>query len=56
MNIGVNTRFLLPGRHLEGIGRYTYEVMSRMVEAHPEHRFYFYLIVLQIHRINSRKM
>ncbi len=40
MNIAVNTRFLLPGR-LEGLGWYTYEVMHRMVQQHPEHQFIF---------------
>ena len=38
MRIAINTRFLLPGR-LEGLGRYTYEVARRLVEAHPEHEF-----------------
>lgn len=40
MRIAVNTRFLLPGR-LEGIGWYTYEVLRRMVAAHPEVEFLF---------------
>jgi len=39
MKIAVNARFLLPGQ-LEGIGWYTYEVVSRMVAAHPEDTFY----------------
>lgn len=40
MKIAINTRFLLP-RHLEGIGRYTYEVCRRLVERHPEHEYLF---------------
>lgn len=40
MRIAVNTRFLLTGK-LEGIGWYTYEVMKRMVEDHPEDEFFF---------------
>lgn len=40
MKIAINTRFLLP-RHLEGIGRYTYEVCRRLVEQHPEHEYLF---------------
>lgn len=40
MLIAVNTRFLLHNK-LEGIGRFTYETLSRMVKAHPEHRFLF---------------
>ena len=42
MKIGVNTRFLLSHRALEGVGRYTYEIMKRMVNSHPEHQFYFF--------------
>lgn len=41
MRIAVNTRFLLKGQ-LEGIGWYTYEIVKRMVEAHPEDTFYFF--------------
>jgi len=41
LDIAVNTRFLLPGDHLEGIGRFTYETLKRMVAAHPEHTFHF---------------
>jgi glycosyltransferase involved in cell wall biosynthesis len=41
MRIGVNTRLLLPGT-LEGIGRFTHEVISRMVEEHPEDDFFFF--------------
>ncbi|MEN0003242.1 MAG: glycosyltransferase family 1 protein [Bacteroidota bacterium] len=40
MTIAVNTRFLLPNK-LEGIGWFTYEVVKRLVERHPEHRFIF---------------
>lgn len=42
MNVGVNTRLLLSDRPLEGIGRYTFEVMSRLVTNYPEHTFYFF--------------
>ncbi|WP_022823443.1 glycosyltransferase family 4 protein [Hymenobacter norwichensis] len=41
MDIAVNTRFLLPGDQLEGIGRFTFETLKRMVAAHPEHTFHF---------------
>ena len=41
MRIAVNTRFLLPNK-LEGIGRFTLEVLRRMVNSHPEHEFYFF--------------
>lgn len=41
MNIAVNVRFLLPGDKLEGIGRFTYETLSRLVRQHPEHTFHF---------------
>jgi glycosyltransferase involved in cell wall biosynthesis len=41
MRIGVNTRLLLPGT-LEGIGRFTHEVLRRMVRDHPEDEFYFF--------------
>ncbi|MCF8238784.1 MAG: glycosyltransferase family 4 protein [Saprospiraceae bacterium] len=41
MRIAINTRMLLPNR-LEGIGWYTYEVVRRMVDAHPEHQFIFF--------------
>lgn len=40
MKIAVNTRFLLKGK-LEGIGWFTYEVLKRLVKAHPEHEFIF---------------
>ncbi len=38
MRIGVNARFLLPGK-MEGFGWYSYEVIQRMVKNHPEHTF-----------------
>ncbi|TGE29189.1 glycosyltransferase family 4 protein [Hymenobacter metallicola] len=41
MNIAVNVRFLLPGDKLEGIGRFTFETLSRLVRQHPEHTFHF---------------
>lgn len=41
MRIGVNTRFLLKDK-LEGIGWFTFETISRIVKAHPEHEFYFF--------------
>ena len=40
-HIAVNTRLLLPGK-LEGISRFGYEVLKRMVENHPEARFSFF--------------
>ena len=41
MRIGVNTRFLIKDK-LEGLGRYSHEVISRMVKDHPEHEFVFF--------------
>jgi glycosyltransferase involved in cell wall biosynthesis len=41
MKIAVNTRFLLPGR-LEGIGRYTLEVVQRLAVCRPEDEFIFF--------------
>lgn len=41
VRIGINTRFL-QSQKMEGFGWYTYEVVKRMVEAHPEHDFYFF--------------
>ena len=41
MRIGINTRFLLSSK-MEGFGWYTYEVVKRMVETHPEHEFIFF--------------
>ena len=40
MRIAVNTRLLLKDR-LEGIGRFTLELISRIAIAHPEHDFIF---------------
>lgn len=40
MKIAVNTRFLLKGK-LEGIGWFTFEILKRITEDHPEHEFYF---------------
>ncbi|MFT5860288.1 MAG: glycosyltransferase involved in cell wall biosynthesis [Flavobacteriaceae bacterium] len=40
MRIAVNTRFLLPSK-MEGFGWYTYEVVQRLVQNHPEHTFIF---------------
>jgi glycosyltransferase involved in cell wall biosynthesis len=42
VKIAINTRFLLPGRTLEGIARYTYEISKNLVLSHPEHEFYFF--------------
>lgn len=41
LKIAVNTRFLLADK-LEGVGKYTHEVMRRLVRQHPEHEFYFF--------------
>lgn len=41
MRIGINTRFLLSSK-MEGFGWYTFEVVKRMVESHPEHEFVFF--------------
>ena len=41
MLIAVNTRFLLPDK-LEGIGRFSYEILSRITRSHPEHQFIFF--------------
>lgn len=40
MNIGINARLLLHNK-LEGIGWFSYQILSRMVKNHPEHTFYF---------------
>ena len=40
MKIAINTRLLLKEK-LEGIGWYTFEIVKRMVNQHPEHDFYF---------------
>lgn len=41
MKIAVNTRFLLPDR-LEGIGKFTHEILRRLTVKYPEHEFYFF--------------
>ncbi|MEZ4895321.1 MAG: glycosyltransferase family 1 protein [Saprospiraceae bacterium] len=41
MKIAVNTRFLLSNK-LEGIGWHTYEILRRLVLAHPQDSFYFF--------------
>ncbi|MDB5235905.1 MAG: hypothetical protein JWR44_2898 [Hymenobacter sp.] len=41
LHVAVNTRFLLPGGHLEGIGRFSYETLSRLVAQHPDVTFHF---------------
>lgn len=41
LHLAVNTRFLLPGDQLEGIGRFSHEVLQRLVAQHPEVTFHF---------------
>lgn len=41
MHVAVNTRFLLPGDRLEGIGRFTYETLRHLVAQHPDVTFHF---------------
>lgn len=41
MNIAINTRLLLSNK-LEGIGWFTYEVVKRITQSHPEHTFYLF--------------
>ncbi|MBR1793229.1 MAG: glycosyltransferase family 4 protein [Bacteroidales bacterium] len=41
MRIAVNTRLLIDGK-MDGIGWFTYETISRLVQIHPEHQFYFF--------------
>lgn len=41
MRIAVNTRFLLSHK-MEGYGWYTFEIVKRLVENHPEHEFIFF--------------
>lgn len=41
MRIAVNTRFLLSHK-MEGYGWYTFEIVKRLVENHPEHDFIFF--------------
>ncbi len=38
MRIGINARFLLPDR-IDGFGRYSEEIIRRLVEMHPEDEF-----------------
>ncbi len=40
MKIAVNTRLLLKNK-LEGIGWFSYEVLKRITQNHPEHEFFF---------------
>lgn len=40
MRIAVNTRLLLKDK-LDGIGRFSQEILQRVVLNHPEHQFYF---------------
>ena len=42
MRIGVNTRLFVKGK-MDGIAWFSYEVLKRMVKAHPEHDFIFFL-------------
>lgn len=41
MQIAVDTRMLRSGK-LDGIGRFAHEILSRVVQAHPEHQFHFF--------------
>ncbi|WP_310392223.1 glycosyltransferase family 1 protein [Hymenobacter sp.] len=41
MEVAVNTRFLLPGDQLEGIGRFSFETLRRLVAQHPAVTFHF---------------
>ena len=41
MHIAVTTRFLLPGGHLEGLGRYTFETLRCLVQQQPDCTFHF---------------
>ena len=41
LHVAVNTRFLLSGGHLEGIGRFTFETLRHLVAQHPEVTFHF---------------
>jgi len=38
MRIAINTRFLISSK-MEGFGWYTYEIVRRLVDTHPEHTF-----------------
>ena len=39
--IAVNARFLIDGK-IEGMGRFSYEILSRLVKNHPEVQFHFF--------------
>jgi glycosyltransferase involved in cell wall biosynthesis len=41
VHLAVTTRFLLPGGHLEGLGRYSYETLRELVRQHPDCTFHF---------------
>lgn len=41
MRIGVNTRLFVKGK-MDGIAWFSYEILKRMVKAHPEHEFVFF--------------
>lgn len=41
LHVAVNTRFLLPGGYLEGIGRFTFETLRNLVAQQPEVTFHF---------------
>lgn len=41
MRIGINTRSIL-GNKMEGFGNYSFELVSRLTAAHPEHTFILY--------------
>jgi len=41
MKIGVNARLFIKGK-MDGIAWYSYEVLRRMVQAHPDHEFVFF--------------
>ena len=41
LHVAVNARFLLPGLELEGIGRFSYETLRRLVAEHPAVTFHF---------------
>ncbi|MVN76998.1 glycosyltransferase [Hymenobacter sp. HMF4947] len=40
MHIAVTARFLLPGGHLEGLGRFTFETLRCLVQQHPNCTFH----------------
>ena len=41
LKIAINTRFLLPDRPLEGLGRYTHDLCRELVRQHPKDEFLF---------------